>query len=74
MANQQSGQVIRLKQLKKLIGLSQASIWRRSKHDPNFPKPFSIGPNATAWDEAEVFEWLDHCKSNRSKEACNEDS
>ena len=65
---QQLGQVLRLKQLKAVTNLSQATIWRRVKQDPTFPKPFSIGPNTTAWDEAEVLAWLDHCKSNRFNE------
>ena len=57
---------LRLKELRALTNLSPATIWRRSKQDPTFPKPFSIGPNSTAWDEQEVMTWLENCKANRN--------
>jgi predicted DNA-binding transcriptional regulator AlpA len=56
---------LRLKQFSKKISMSAASIWRRSKCDPTFPKPFKIGPNSTAWDSEEIDAWLESCKSNR---------
>lgn len=58
---------IRIEVVSDIISYSKPTIWRRSKADPDFPKPFSIGPNATAWDEAEVIAWLEDRKSQRQK-------
>ena len=65
IAEPKINRVLRLKQLLAITNLSPATIWRRVKVDSNFPKPFSIGPNSTAWDEQEVSIWLESCKANR---------
>jgi prophage regulatory protein len=56
---------IRIKAVSDITSYSKPTIWRRAKTDPDFPKPFSIGPNATAWDEGEVIAWLEARKSQR---------
>ena len=56
---------IRIKVVGDITSLSKPTIWRRVKTDPTFPKPFSIGPNSTAWDEGEVIAWLEDRKSER---------
>ena len=61
----QISRALRIKQLRAITNLSSATIWRLCKQDPDFPKPFSIGPNSTAWDEQEVSIWLESCKANR---------
>ena len=39
-------------------GVSTVTLWRRAKAG-DFPRPFRIGKQAIAWDEAEVLVWLD---------------
>lgn len=59
-------QILRLKQVCAITNLSAATIWRKLKTDPTFPKPFKIGTNSTAWDFEEISEWIKSCKLARS--------
>ena len=52
------------------VGLSRATIYLRVKSG-TFPKPFRLGPNATAWWEHEIDDWLDACAA-RSRTASAE--
>ena len=61
----QHTQAIRLPKVCELTGLAGATIWRRVKDDPAFPKPFKLGANSTAWDAEEVTAWLEHRKATR---------
>lgn len=49
---------IRLPEVRRLTGMSKATIWRYSKDDPKFPKPFKLSPSITVWDEGAVLAWL----------------
>lgn len=49
--------LIRLKELKTIIGYSTTSIWRRCK-DGSFPLAVRIGPAAVAWRWSEVEAWM----------------
>lgn len=60
---------IRIEVVSDITSYSKPSIWRKVKTDSDFPKPFSIGPNATAWDEGEVISWLEDRKSERIKDS-----
>jgi prophage regulatory protein len=60
---------IRLPQVCSLVGVSRASVWRWSKAEASFPKPFHLSPGVTAWDEREVFAWLDAKKSEQRTNA-----
>ena len=40
------------------VGLSNSTIYLRVKAG-DFPKPFRLGPNASAWWEHEVDAWLE---------------
>ena len=55
---------IRLTSVCELVGLSPASIWRLTKTG-EFPQPFPLTSSATAWDEAEVRDWLTARKALR---------
>jgi predicted DNA-binding transcriptional regulator AlpA len=46
------------------VGYAPASIWRKVKNH-EFPAPFQLGPNAVAWDEIEVLDWLEAKKAAR---------
>jgi prophage regulatory protein len=52
-----SVQVYRLKEVRALIGLSTASIYRMVAAG-TFPKPIRIGAKAIAWREADLEAWL----------------
>jgi prophage regulatory protein len=48
---------LRLPAVQSRTGYSASTIWRQVKTG-DFPKPVSIGPNATAWIEKEVDDWM----------------
>jgi prophage regulatory protein len=48
---------LRLPAVETRTGYSGTTIWRKVKAG-DFPKPVSIGPNATGWVEAEVDDWI----------------
>ncbi|TXH66595.1 MAG: AlpA family phage regulatory protein [Lysobacteraceae bacterium] len=48
---------IRRDEVQRLTGLSRSSIYARNQHDPDWPKPISLGPNTVAWIESEVLAW-----------------
>ena len=62
---QPSIQAIRLPRICALTGMSRATVWRRSKNDPEFPKPFSLGSRVTVWDLIEVLSYLANRKAAR---------
>ena len=37
-----------------LLPVSAATIWRWSRENPDFPKPFKLGPSVTAWNGDEI--------------------
>lgn len=61
-----ASRAIRLPEVCRITGASRATVWRWSKTDPYFPRPFKVGPALTAWDEAEIFAWIEGKKSART--------
>lgn len=60
-----SERLIRLKELKGIVGYSATSIWRRCK-DGSFPSAVRLGPgSAVAWKLSEVEEWMKSRQSVR---------
>jgi len=49
--------IIRLRELKTLIGLSAATIWRKEK-DNTFPKRRRISKRAVGWMHDEISQWI----------------
>lgn len=50
--------LVRLKELKTIVGYSSTSIWRRCK-DGSFPHAVRLGPgSAIAWRLSEVEAWM----------------
>ena len=49
---------LRMPALRAKVGLSPATIYTRVAAG-TFPRPFRLGPGATAWWEHEVDAWLD---------------
>lgn len=58
-------QALRIPEVRNRTGLSNATIWRKLKQDPTFPKPFKLGANSTVWDAGEITAWLESKKSSR---------
>jgi predicted DNA-binding transcriptional regulator AlpA len=42
-----------------------ATVWRWSKYDPTFPKPFRLSAGVTCWDEGEILDWIEAKKAQR---------
>ena len=61
----QHTQALRIPEVRNRTGLSNATIWRKIKQDPTFPKPFKLGANSTVWDAGEITAWLEGKKAER---------
>jgi prophage regulatory protein len=53
---------IRPKEAAKKLGIGLSTLWLKIKNDPDFPKPFKLGPNTTVLVEDQI----DHYVSTRS--------
>lgn len=49
---------IKVKAVAELLSESVTNVWRRTREDPTFPKPFKLSPQSTVWNEAEVLAWV----------------
>ena len=49
--------IIRLRELKTLIGLSTTTIWRKEKEN-TFPKRRKISKRAVGWMHSEIIQWI----------------
>lgn len=52
-----SQRLIRLPQVKAMVGLGRSSIYDRIKKD-KFPRPIKLGERSSGWIEAEVQAWI----------------
>ena len=53
------------KEVARILNISESSVSRWVKEKPDFPKPFQLGSNKTAWDVDEINEWYDKTKEVR---------
>ena len=51
---------IRLREVEERTGLSDTTIWRY-KRAGNFPQRRRLGPNAVAWVDDEIEQWITTC-------------
>jgi len=56
--------LLRLKQVKEMTTLSQATIYRLAAKG-SFPKSITIGDRAAVWIEQEILDFLDERIANR---------
>jgi predicted DNA-binding transcriptional regulator AlpA len=56
---------IRLPRVCELTASSPATVWRKKKNDPTFPRSFKLSEGITCWDENEVFAWIESKKAVR---------
>ena len=50
---------LRFADLQQLGIVSNRTTLGRWLREQGFPRPFKLGPNAVAWDEQEVREWVE---------------
>jgi predicted DNA-binding transcriptional regulator AlpA len=50
---------IRVKQLAPELAVSEPTIWRWLKQNPDFPKPLKLSNRVTAWKVSDVRAWLE---------------
>jgi prophage regulatory protein len=75
--NNITDQIIRLKDVKLITGLSRSTIYAKQntkskRFDPLFPQKISLGARAVGWLKREVEEWLNAMveKSASESERC----
>lgn len=50
--------LLRIDKVMERTGLSRTTIWRRER-EGDFPSRVRIGPNAVAWREDDVDDWIE---------------
>lgn len=66
--------ILRLKDVQQRIGVSRPTIYRwldktSKNHDPQFPRPVTLGTHSIGWVESELNEWLaNRINASRSQE------
>jgi len=53
-----SFQLLRPREVEKLLGVSETTVWRLSR-TPGFPKKYQVSANAVAWREDDLLAWLE---------------
>ncbi len=61
--------MIRLKEVKRRIGLSRSSIYALVKQG-SFPRQIQLGPRSVAWLESDIDDWIERRVSNRKPPTC----
>jgi prophage regulatory protein len=57
--NHKFTRAIKVASVADLTGDSVSTVWRRTREDPSFPKPFKLSPQSTVWNEAEILAWIE---------------
>ncbi|UOO93557.1 helix-turn-helix transcriptional regulator [Vitreoscilla stercoraria] len=65
-----SNKLLRSKQVAERLCISRTAIWykinpKNKRYDPDFPKPFKVSTNVTAWLESEIETYINHLASKR---------
>ncbi len=53
------------KEVARILNISPSSVTRWSKENPDFPKPFLLGPNKVVWDLREIEHYINEQKKIR---------
>ena len=56
-ARVQDIQLIPLREVTRIAGISRSEIWRRVAAN-NFPQPIKLGEHCTRWEKGEVVQWI----------------
>jgi len=57
MMNTSIPRIVRLPEVKQLVGLSRSELYRRMALN-EFPKSISLGKRSVGWIESEINEWI----------------
>ena len=49
---------LRVPDVAAFLGCGVATVWRRTKDDPTFPKPIKLSPRVTVWRITELEDWI----------------
>lgn len=55
---QQLRECLRVPDVAAFLGCGVATVWRRTKDDPTFPKPIKLSPRVTVWRLTELEDWI----------------
>lgn len=55
---QQLRECLRVPDVAAFLGCGVATVWRRTKDDPTFPKPIKLSPRVTVWKLSELEDWI----------------
>lgn len=58
-AAQQLRECLRVPDVASFLGCGVATVWRRTKDDPTFPKPIKLSERVTVWKLSELKAWVD---------------
>lgn len=58
-------QIIRAKEVAKITGLAEPTLYKLENDDPTFPKKVQIGPKAIGWVKQEITNWVAKKIANR---------
>lgn len=58
-AAQQLRECLRVPDVAAFLGCGVATVWRRTKDDPTFPKPIKLSERVTVWKLSELEAWVD---------------
>lgn len=51
--------MVREREALRILAFSRATLWRKVKHDPGFPRPFKLSEGITVWAQSEILDWID---------------
>ena len=49
---------LRVPDVAAFLGCGVATVWRRTKDDPTFPKPIKLSERVTVWKLSELESWI----------------
>jgi prophage regulatory protein len=55
------GRVVRPAKAAEKLAIGLSTLWLKAKNDPDFPKPFKLGPRTTIFFESELDQYLTNC-------------
>ena len=59
MSTQTDAEYLRPSQSAHHISVGLSSLWRKSKTDPDFPKPIKLGPMTTVFKRSELDQYVE---------------
>jgi len=51
-------QALRPPQAAEKLGIALSTLWLKAKNEPDFPKPFKLGPRITVWSRQSLDDYL----------------